>query len=66
MTKLIAYLIPGLVLIGIFSIFKNLILSPDVTFTPGFVYLSVAFYLLCVVVPCVIYYLRTPPGIDHK
>jgi hypothetical protein len=30
------------------------------------VYLTAAVTVLCVVVPCIIYYLRTPPGIDHK
>jgi hypothetical protein len=30
------------------------------------VYLSAAVYILSVVVPCAVYYLRTPPGIDHK
>jgi hypothetical protein len=23
-------------------------------------------WVVCITVPCVIYYLRTPPGIDHK
>lgn len=66
MTKLIAHLIPGLVLIGIFTLIKNFAVSPDTAFSTWFVYLSAAFYLLCVIVPCVVYYLRTPPGIDHK
>ena len=39
---------------------------PAVTVQEWFVYLTVAVTVLCVVVPCVIYYLRTPPGIDHK
>lgn len=49
-----------------FTAVKNFVLSPDVTFSTWFVYLSFAFYMLCVILPCVIYYLRTPPGISHK
>jgi hypothetical protein len=37
-----------------------------VTVQEWFVYLTAAVTVLCVVVPCIIYYLRTPPGIDHK
>lgn len=66
MTKLIAYLVPGVLLMIAFTAVKNFVLSPDVTFSTWFVYLSFAFYMLCVLIPCVLYYLRTPPGISHK
>ena len=66
MNKLMSYLLPGVLLIVIFSLVKTFVLSPAVTVQEWFVYLTFAVTVLCVVVPCVIYYLRTPPGIDHK
>ena len=54
MNKLMSYLILGLLVIV------------DVTSKEWFVYLTAAVTVLAVVVPCVIYYLRTPPGIDHR
>jgi hypothetical protein len=66
MNKLVAHMIPGLLVIVAFMAVKNFLVPIDVTFESWFVYLSAAVYVLAVVVPCVIYYLRTPPGIDHK
>lgn len=66
MNKLMSYLLPGVLLIVIFSLVKTFVLPPAVTLQEWFVYLTFAVTVLCVVVPCVIYYLRTPPGIDHK
>ncbi len=66
MNKLMSYLLPGVLLIVIFSLVKTFVLPPAVTVQEWFVYLTFAVTVLCVVVPCVIYYLRTPPGIDHK
>ena len=66
MNKLVAHMIPGLLVIVAFMVVKNFLVPIDVTFESWFVYLSAAVYVLAVVVPCVIYYLRTPPGIDHK
>jgi cation transport ATPase len=66
MNKLMSYLLPGIFLIAVFAIVKTFFLPPAVTVQEWFVYLTVAVTVLCVVVPCVIYYLRTPPGIDHK
>ena len=66
MNKLMSYLILGLLIIVAFALLKTFLLPPAVTVQEWFVYLTVAVTVLCVVVPCVIYYLRTPPGIDHK
>ena len=59
-------MIPGLLVIIAFMAVKIYLIPIDVTFQTWFVYLSAAVYILSVIVPCVIYYLRTPPGIDHK
>ena len=59
-------MIPGLLVIIAFMAVKMYLIPIDVTFQTWFVYLSAAVYILSVIVPCVIYYLRTPPGIDHK
>ena len=66
MNKLVAHMIPGLLVIVAFMAVKMYLIPIDVTFQTWFVYLSAAVYILSVIVPCVIYYLRTPPGIDHK
>lgn len=66
MNKLVAHMIPGLLVIIVFMAVKMYLVPIDVTFQTWFVYLSAAVYILSVIVPCVIYYLRTPPGIDHK
>ena len=66
MTKLIAYLIPGLILILVFSLLKAFVFPIEVTLEPWFVDFNFLFFVACVVVPSVIYYLRTPPGIDHR
>ena len=66
MNKLVAHMIPGLLVIVAFMAVKAFFVPIEVTLESWFVYLSAAVYILSVVVPCVIYYLRTPPGIDHK
>ena len=66
MNKLIAHMIPGLLVILAFMVVKTYLVPIDVTFQTWFVYLSAAVYILSVIVPCVIYFLRTPPGIDHR
>lgn len=66
MNKLMSFLIPGLLVIVAFAAFKTFFVSPDVAFQDWFVYLTAAVTVLGVVIPCVIYYLTTPPGIDHK
>ncbi len=66
MNKLMSYLLPGVFLIVVFALVKTFLLPPSVTVQEWFVYLTAAVTVLCVVVPCVIYYLRTPPGVDHR
>lgn len=66
MSKLLSYLIPGVMVMILFTFFREFFVSPDTAYTSWFVYLSFFVYVLSVVVPCVIYYLRTPPGIDHR
>ncbi len=66
MNKLMSYLIPGLLVIVIFALVKTFLVPPDVAVKDWFVYLTAAVMVLGVLIPCVIYYLRTPPGIDHK
>ena len=66
MNKLMSYLIPGLLVIVIFALVKTFLVPPDVAIQDWFVYLTAAVMVLGVVIPCTIYYLTTPPGIDHK
>jgi len=66
MNKLVAHMIPGLLVIVAFMVVKNFMVPIEVTFESWFVYLTAAVFLLSIILPCVIYYLRTPPGIDHK
>ena len=66
MNKLMSYLLPGVLVIVIFALIKTFFVSPDVAYSDWFVWLSAIITPLCVIVPCVIYYLRTPPGVDHR
>ena len=66
MTKLVAHMIPGLLLILTFAVLKSFVIPLDVTVQPWFQILTAAVFIFSIVIPCVIYYLRTPPGIDHK
>ena len=66
MTKLVAHMIPGLLLIVVFALLKNFVIPVEVTVQGWFVYLTAAVFIFSIAIPCVIYYLRTPPGIDHK
>ena len=66
MTKLVAHMVPGLLLIVVFALLKNFVIPVEVTVQGWFVYLTSAVIIFSIAIPCVIYYLRTPPGIDHK
>lgn len=66
MNKLMSYMLPGLFIIVVFSLIKTFFVSPDVAYSDWFVLLSAIIAPVCVIVPCVIYYLRTPPGVDHR
>ena len=66
MTKLVAHMILGLLLILTFAVLKSFVIPLDVAVQPWFQILNAAVFLFSIAIPCVIYYLRTPPGIDHK
>ena len=66
MTKLVAHMIPGLLLILTFAVLKSFVIPLDVTVQPWFQILTAAVFIFSIAIPCVTYYLRTPPGIDHK
>ncbi|WP_173366857.1 MULTISPECIES: hypothetical protein [unclassified Fibrobacter] len=66
MNKLMSFLIPGLLVIVAFALVKTFLVPPDIAVREWFVYLTAGVTVFGVVIPCVIYYLTTPPGIDHK
>lgn len=66
MNKLMSFLIPGLLVIVAFALAKTFLVPPDIAVREWFVYLTAGVTVFGVVIPCVIYYLTTPPGIDHK
>lgn len=66
MNKLMSFLIPGLLVIVAFALVKTFLVPPDIAVREWFVYLTAGVTVFGVVIPCVIYYLMTPPGIDHK
>ena len=59
-------MIPGLLLILTFAVLKSFVIPLEVTVQPWFQILTAAVFIFSIVIPCVIYYLRMPPGIDHK
>ncbi len=61
-----SFLIPGLLVIVAFALVKTFLVPPDIAVREWFVYLTAGVTVFGVVIPCVIYYLTTPPGIDHK
>lgn len=66
MNKLMSFLIPGLLVIVAFALVKTFLVPPDIAVREWFVYLTAGVTVFGVVIPCVIYFLTTPPGIDHK
>lgn len=66
MNKFMSFLIPGLLVIVAFALVKTFLVPPDIAVREWFVYLTAGVTVFGVVIPCVIYYLTTPPGIDHK
>ena len=66
MNKLMSFLIPGLLVIVAFALVKTFLVPPDIAVREWFVYLTAGVTVFGVGIPCVIYYLTTPPGIDHK
>ena len=66
MSKIIARIIVGLLVAVALKLISILLLPVSLTETTGFdTFLSVC-YVACIVVPCVIYFVKAPPGTNNK
>ena len=66
MTKLIAYLIPGMIFDAAYLLFCTFFVSDKTFYTPWCSNLTTALLILGIVVPCVIFYVKMPPGQNTK
>lgn len=66
MNKLMSYLLPGILVLAVFSLITSFWVPVETSSESWYVYLTLAMWALCIVVPCVVYYLKTPPGISYK
>lgn len=65
MSKLLSYMIPGIVL-AIILILVNGLLLPDSLHSGWFSIFMSILVLACIIVPCVIYFIKLPPGRGAK
>ncbi|MCQ2063355.1 MAG: hypothetical protein MJY99_08480 [Fibrobacter sp.] len=66
MNKLMSYLLPGFLVVAVLSLAKSFFLSPDVATAGWFVTFYFVACVVAVIIPALVYFLRTPPGISHK
>jgi hypothetical protein len=66
MSKIIARIIVGLLIAAALKLISVLLLPASLTESTSFdTFLSVCF-VACIVVPCVVYFIKTPPGTNNK
>lgn len=66
MTKLLEYLLPGIALAAIFFGIDLTLLSQQVRVNAFVDVLLTVLPLLCIIVPCIIYFVKMPPGRDTR
>lgn len=66
MNKLMSYLLPGILVLIVFSLVTAFFVPVSTSSEPWYTFLTIAIWVLCIVVPCVVYFLKTPPGISYK
>ena len=66
MSKIIARIIVGLLVAATLKLISVFLLPASLTASTGFdTFLSVC-YFASIIVPCVIYFIKTPPGTNNK
>lgn len=66
MSKIIARIIVGLLIAVALKLVSNMLLPASLTASTGFdTFLSIC-YMACIVIPCAIYFIKTPPGTNNK
>ena len=66
MSKIIARIIVGLLVAAALKLISVFLLPASLTASTGFDTFLSACYVACIVVPCVIYFIKTPPGTNNK
>lgn len=62
MSKLLSYLLPGLILAAAFTVANMTIIPEEIHKADWFSFLTILLYPACVIVPSIIYFVRNPPG----
>jgi len=66
MSKIIARIIVGLLVAVALKLISSLLLPTTITESESFDTVISLCYAACIIVPCVIYFIKTPPGTNNK
>jgi len=66
MSKLIAHILVGAIVAGILMLVNAFLVPENLYMSDSFNHFMSACYCLCIIIPCVIYYLKTPRGTDNR
>ena len=66
MSKIIARLFVGILAALVLKLISTLLLPAAITESEGFDTIISLCYAACIIVPCVIYFVKAPPGTDNR
>ena len=66
MSKLIAHSLVGAIIAGILMLVNAFLVPESLYMSDAFNHFMTACYCLSIIIPCVIYYLKTPRGTDNR
>jgi hypothetical protein len=66
MSKLIAHIFVGMILVAILMTVNEFLVPESLYMSDAFNHFMTACYCLSIIIPCVIYYLKTPRGTDNR
>jgi hypothetical protein len=66
MSKIIARIIVGLLVAVALKLISSLLLPTTITESESFDTVISLCYAACIIVPCAIYFIKTPPGTNNK
>ena len=66
MSKLIAHILVGAIIAGILLAVNEYLVPESLYMSDAFNHFMSVCYCLSIIIPCVIYYLKTPRGTDNR
>ena len=66
MSKLIAHILVGALIAGALMAINEFLIPENLYMSDAFNHFMSACYCLSIIIPCVIYYLKTPRGTDNR